>query len=608
MTNLYFPISGLFCIVLVVILFFSKERIETKETKIYGYMILSSLIDTILVIIELLIAIYCYNEGTYLIIKLINKIDFITYVIWPTLLFLYVYYISYNNLKKYENLKKILIIFDIWAIFIEFILPIKLINSNGVMGVSGLSPQFVYGVSLIYIAGIFIILLLNLKSILKRKYVPLIVFIILTIITLILRIISPTLIIIPSVIVYINLIMYNTIENPDVKMIEQLELARNQADKANKAKTEFLSNMSHEIRTPLNAIVGFSECMIESKDLNEEIRGYAKDIVDASQNLLEIVNGILDISKIEANKMDIIPKDYNPKEIFISLEKLILPRLSDKPIELKTYISDDLPGILNGDVSKLKQIVLNILTNAAKYTDKGEIIFNVSCINKIKNNKCLLFISIKDTGRGIKKENINKLFDKFERIDEDKNTTIEGTGLGLAITKRLVEMLGGKINVFSVYGEGSNFTICLEQNIVSMEPPKEEPKEIEIDYEIYKNKKVLIVDDSNINLKVAIQVLKPYEFLITTATSGFEAIEKVKEEQFDLILMDIMMPKMNGVETLKKLKENENFKTPTIALTADAIEGTDTKYINEGFDDYLSKPINKDELNRVINKFLGGEK
>ena len=221
--------------------------------------------------------------------------------------------------------------------------------------------------------------------------------------------------------------------------------------------------------------------------------------------------------------------------------------------------------------------------------------------------KSLLYISVKDTGRGIKKENLDKLFSKFERLDEDKNTTVEGTGLGLAITKSLTEMMGGRISVNSKYGEGSNFRIYIEQEIVSMDIPKTSSEEVEIDYSALNDKKILLVDDSKINLKVAMQILKPYNFKVVTAESGFEALELAESQTFDLILMDIMMPKMNGIETLRRLKEMDGFDVPVIALTADAIEGTDDKYKSAGFNDYLSKPIDRYLLNKVLKKFLGGK-
>ena len=593
--------SGILYTLLLVFCFFGKKRINTKEQQIYGYLMIISLFELIFGIIA---AYAIYFNMSYIIMSITTKIYYINILIW---LFIFTYYSVIISIKNslQKKIRNILFSILIISIFLIIIFSTEFISEPNMIYGTGLLLNVMYITSLIYIIFCVIAVINGIKKI-NKKYIPLLIFLGLGVICMFIQFYKPELFLIVPLEVFVTAIMYFTIENPDVKMIEELELARNQADKANKAKTEFLSNMSHEIRTPLNAIVGFSECLIEYPNINEEIKEYAKDIVDASNNLLEIVNGILDISKIEANKMEIIPKDYNPREIFASLEKLILPRIKEKPIEFTSNIATDLPGTLNGDISKLKQIILNLLTNAAKYTDEGKITFKVNCVNNFKTMKCPLFISVSDTGRGIKKESISKLFNKFERLEEDKNTTIEGTGLGLAITQKLVNMLGGKINVFSEYKKGSNFTVYIEQQIVSIEIPKEEKQE-ETNYEKYKNKKVLIVDDSTINLKVAVQVLKPYNFEIITATSGQEAIEKVKTNIIDLILMDIMMPNMNGVETLKKLKENENFKIPTIALTADAIEGMDQKYINEGFNDYLSKPINKGELNRVINKYLGGK-
>ena len=397
--------------------------------------------------------------------------------------------------------------------------------------------------------------------------------------------------------------MYFTIENPDVKLINELELAKSNAEKANQAKTDFLSSMSHEIRTPLNAIVGFSNAILEDEKITEA-QEEAKDIVMASENLLEIVNGILDISKIEAGKMEVVEVDYNFKDMCENILKLIKPRIIEKPIELKSSFPKDLPAILHGDMGKMKEVITNLLTNAAKYTDEGTISLDVSCINN--KHKTNLIVSVEDTGRGIKPEKIDKLFTKFQRLEEDKNTTLEGTGLGLAITKSLVEMMGGKIVVQSKYGSGSKFTVTIPQTIVSMNEVKEKKKEDTEEKEIdYSKKKILVVDDNNLNLKVALRLLETYNIKPDTCISGFECIEKIKDNTYDLILLDDMMPKMSGTETLKKIKQdNKDFNTKVVVLTANAISGMKEKYLQDGFDDYLAKPIDKLELKRVLKTYL----
>ena len=277
--------------------------------------------------------------------------------------------------------------------------------------------------------------------------------------------------------------------------------------------------------------------------------------------------------------------------------------MDEKTLDFQISISEDIPEVLYGDHANLKKIITNLLSNAAKYTDSGFVKYDVKCINNNKTTR--LIISVEDSGRGIKKENIDKLFTKFQRLDEDRNTTIEGTGLGLAITKQLVELMGGKIVVHSDYKKGSKFTVIIDQKIEN-EPIKKEEKKKQTKLDL-KGKKILIVDDNTLNLKVAAKFLEIYNPEVETVESGFACLEKVKDNNYDLILLDDMMPKMSGVETLKKLKENEGFKTPVVVLTANAISGMKEKYLNEGFDDYLAKPINKEELKNILEKVLNKE-
>lgn len=605
---MYFTISGLFCIVLLMILFFSKSRIDSKETKLYGFMLISSFFDIVLVLAELIITYYFLDDVNMYLVKGLNKIDFIHYIMWPTLLSLYTIYVTYLDEEKYNKAKKIFLTLDIIAILIEFMLPINIISTKEVMGVTGIGPAFVFLISSFYVIVNIIILIKNYKKIKNKKNLPFLFFLIFIIIAMLLRVYNPTLIVIPAIIVYINMIMYFTIENPDVKLIEEINIAKESAIKASNAKTEFLSNMSHEIRTPLNAIVGFSEALQSDERIPVEAREDIKDIVMASDSLLEIVNGILDISKIEADKLEIINTTYSPKKVFDELVVLTRGRLGfEKKIEFKTSFSSDIPATLYGDYARVKQIVLNLLTNAVKYTNEGYISFTVECVN-INKDLCRLIISVEDSGIGIKKDKIDKLFTKFERLDEEKNITIEGTGLGLAITKKLVELMHGKMVVQSIYGKGSKFTVSLDQKIVATKE-KEKIKEKTVVKGNYKGKRVLVVDDNKLNLKVAERLLREYNLFVDEVASGFDAIDRINMGvPYNLILMDDMMPKMSGCETLKELKKNKDFHTKTVALTANAISGMREKYLSVGFDDYLAKPIKKEELEVILDKYLREDK
>ncbi|MBR4145101.1 MAG: response regulator [Lachnospiraceae bacterium] len=412
-----------------------------------------------------------------------------------------------------------------------------------------------------------------------------------------------------------------SLETPDyrklINTLNELEKAKQDALSANKVKSEFLANMSHEIRTPINSMLGFNEMILRETD-EKEIFSYASNIKKSGQTLLSLVNDILDLSKVEAGKMEIINGEYDSVYVTKDLVSMIKPRVDEKGLELKLNVDSKIPKRMSGDVVRIGQILMNLLTNAVKYTKKGEVLLTIK-LKEIKEDKAYLFFEVKDTGMGIKKENIEKLFSEFSRVEE-KTHAIEGTGLGIPITVKFLNLMNSKLEVESTVGKGSAFSFLLEQKVIDPTPAGEidfEGLMSENDINVFREDftapgvRVLAVDDVPMNLLVFKGLLKQSQMSIDTADSGPAAIEMIEKNDYDIVFLDHQMPEMDGITVLEKLKTEHPDRVgniPYIALTANAISGARDMYINSGFSDYLTKPIDVSALTTIFHKWLPADR
>ena len=602
-------ISFIYILVLSLV-YFLKRKYNFLESRIYKSLLIMAGITLLLDIGS----IWLIDDGNMSKIgcMIITKTYFISLLGW---IILFISYVLLNKSTiKYKNMNELLkqslgarffLVLIIVLLALMVILPVNYqINP---FSYYGMGVNLLYIIATIGTLSMMLVLIFSSKKLSNDKSWSTFIAVVIFAITFLLQWKFLDIKVLGSGIALVTLFIYFTLENPDLKYIDELNALKIRAEEANQAKTYFLASMSHEIRTPMNAIIGLSESILQSGYVPSEIYDDVKNISRAGDTLLEIVNNILDITKIEEGKTEVKNEPYNLADTIAELKNITEISLAEKPIKFNVEIIGNVPNRLRGDQVKVYQVLMNLLSNAVKYTQKGNITFSIESINF--GSKATLTFKVKDTGIGIKKTDYDKIFQKFERLDQEQKN-IQGSGLGLSITKRLVDMMGGKISFESEYQRGTTFTVVLEQEIISKDKISEEDtnkviKKTVSEYFDGSKYNILLVDDNLLNLKVAEKLLQKYRFNITSVTSGLDCINYTKKKKYDLIFLDHMMPEMDGIHTLYNLKKRaEGFNTPVVVLTANAIEGSKEMYLKEGFCDYLSKPISQVELDRILREQL----
>lgn len=600
-----FQALGLLVIFVIICIYHSKDIKNSKESSVY-----SGILVTTYIMQLLYISVYvAMRVGSNVIV--FSKLYLISICIIYSLIMIYFWWVGLKDKyrsrqslldSKITKIKYSLIAINIVSVLLLLIMPI---NWN-LYVIRGIGVNFVYLMQLIYTFFCICILFIYRNDISTKRLVSLLWVLAALMITIVVEYCFKEIPVINSGIIIVTLVMYLILENSLSKEILRLQIERDHAVKNNMERSTFLTNMSHEIRTPLNTIDGFSQVIIDSDDINS-IKEDAEDIRIASKNLIDIINGIIDISIIESGKLEIVKENYNVYDMFDNVINITKSRIKDKDIKFVANIDDNIPKVLLGDETRIEQVLLNILNNAIKYTKEGKITLNVEVVNG--ESICRLKMSVIDTGIGIKKEDLKRIFDGLEDNDGREK---DGYSLGLVVSKQLLDLMDGKIDVDSTYGKGSTFTVTIDQKIASNIKEVSRIKKTIVKPFDSKRKRILVVDDNKLNIKVATRLLAPYNVEVKEAFSGQECLDILdKDTNFDLIFMDDLMPKMSGTETLnilKKIERIEGYDIPVVVLTANAISGMKNKYLEAGFDDYLAKPIDKYELHRVLKKFLKDKK
>lgn len=588
----------------VAIMYFSAKREKNKLHNVFSCFLIVSMLHLILDATT----IYTVNHLDN-IPRWANDIFHRLFIGSMLLLFFLVYrYIlllvedeSEQILQRSPRSKVILVLAEIGA----FVLPIDYMRTEMGNYSYGPAANTTYGCIALYVIFTIIVLCRYWKQLHVKKKVAICTALTVLISVSVYQAFHPLALISGMGIMLIGLAFYLTLENPDIQLVNQVQEEKRKAEEANKAKSTFLSHVSHEIRTPMNAIVGMSDIMLRT-DLSEEQKGYLSNIKNSGHALVSIINDILDISKIEAGKMELMEEVYELRPLLDDIRMIIENRIGKKPIKLLYEIDQEIPTFIYGDSLRIRQIIINLLNNAVKFTERGDIKLTVKLKSKVAEEMSL-YVSVSDTGQGIQKEDLHRLFEAFEQADTKRNRGKEGTGLGLSISSQLISLMGGQLEVKSEYGRGSEFFFTIHQKTVSkdMEPVKEESLLFSAP-----QAQILVVEDNEINRNVAVGLLEPLGIKIDLAENGKEALSMIPVKKYDLIFMDHMMPIMDGEEAIRRLRQSEDpycQSVPVIAFTANAMKETEILLKNAGMNDFLAKPIEYETLCKMIRKWLPKE-
>lgn len=603
MAELQLPICSVLFLSLICYVYFSKGNLKTNENKLYSIMLISGLADSIIVSIERILVLdgnlNNINLLTKFVLQITNKIDFIVLIILSTAFFLYTILISFDNPQiKYKKVAKITTIINmIFYVVISF-LNVELICSNNIISVTGSATLIAYIICGLYILLSVIITFVEFKKVTK-KHIPIFGVIFLFIFLLFVYKNNPYIMVNSIVITFVIYLMYFTIENPDVKVLEEMHKAKKISDSANEEKAMFLYNTTNEIRKVTREIDSLANNILIETDNSkvniEEVNNYAREIRNTTANFNTMTNELLDISQIDSANIRIYNDKYNIKIIIKELVQIYKNKCIDKKLDFRTSIASDIPDYLYGDSVGLKNVLTIILDNSIKYTDEGYVEFSVNTI--MKRDVCRLIISIEDTGTGIKADNLMKIFAKKEEDTEEDRYNLDNN---LYNAKRLITLMGGTIIPSSVYGKGTSVKIVLDQKIVSA--GNENLTKYE---EVYDKKKILLVDDNTSTVKIISKIFDDSNIVLETVSLGSECLDKVrKKEKYDLILLNEEMKPLDGITIMKKLNSIKTFNTKVILLTSNSNYEYDDDYLKYGFNDYILKPIDKDKFLEKIDKCL----